>query len=115
MSKPSIDERFARFAEENPEILEQLVSLALSAQSRGYKRYSIKGLWEVLRYRADPVTAERYKLSNDFTSRYARAVMAADERLAGFFQTKTLATWRERLPRNQDEDQDLAYYVSDFI
>lgn len=110
-SKLSIDERFERFHHDNPEILDRLISLGLDAQSRGYETYSIKGLWEVLRYRCDPLTAERYRLSNDFTSRYARLVMASNSNLAGFFRTKTLTSQTQ----NEDEDDDLTNFIDPAI
>lgn len=86
----SIDERFSAFADANPEVLQTLIDLARDAKGRGYKTYSLKALWEVLRFGFDPVTAERYKLSNDFTSRYSRLVMATAPDLRGFFVTKKL-------------------------
>lgn len=87
----SIDERFERFHRLNPEVLDQLIELARAAKARGYTRYSIKGLWEVLRYRADPTTSERYRLSNDFTSRFARLVMSTAKDLEGFFVLRELS------------------------
>lgn len=86
----SIDERFAIFAQEHPEVLSRLIELALDAKARGYKRYSLKALWEVLRFSADPMASEKYKLPNELTSRYARLVMEVSPDLAGFFVIKSL-------------------------
>jgi len=91
-STPSIDQRFEAFHARNPEILEQLIQLARAAKARGFRSYTIKGLWEVVRFRSDPVTAERYRMNNDFTSRYARLVMASEPSLKGFFTTREIGT-----------------------
>jgi hypothetical protein len=109
VSKLTIDQRFEIFHNNNPEILDALIRLALDAQARGYETYSIKGLWEVLRYQADPITAERYKLSNDFTSRYSRLVMRSNSNLAGFFRTKILKT------QTPNEDDDLTQFIDPAI
>jgi hypothetical protein len=89
-ARPSIDERFEDFCQRNPEILQRLIELAREAKRRGYKTYSLKALWEVLRFQADPNFAGRYKLSNNYTSRYARLVMETAPDLRGFFETRDL-------------------------
>lgn len=94
----SIDERFARFNADNPLILSELIELARDAKRRGFARYSVKALWEVLRFGCDPLTAERYRLSNDFTSRYARRVMRDAPDLEGFFELRAISQEPEPTP-----------------
>lgn len=108
--RPTIDERFEAFHKRNPEILERLIRLARSAKDRGYESYSIKGLWEVLRFNSNPKTAERYKLCNNFTSRYSRRVMAEAPDLVGFFVLRDL----KPAPQDSNEDEDLGLYA-DFL
>lgn len=99
----SIDARFAAFADSNPEILQTLITLARDAKSRGYKSYSLKALWEVLRYSSSPTASEKYKLPNEYTSRYARLVMNVAPDLTGFFVTKKL----------KDEDVHTVHTLTD--
>lgn len=105
-SRPSIDERFARFNNDNPLILAELITLARDAKARGYNHYSLKALWEVLRFSSDPTTAEQYRLPNDFTSRYARRVMRDAPDLDGFFETRSLQGDEPKSEPDEDEPLD---------
>lgn len=104
MSELSIDERFGRFHRANPEILQSLIDLSRAAKARGYRTYSLKALWEVLRFNANPRAAERYKLSNSFTSRYARLVMQTAADLQGFFTLRDLKSRTAEQARQADLD-----------
>jgi len=48
-----LEDRFRRFHEQNPHVMTELVRLARQLKASGYDRYSIKGLWEVLRWRSE--------------------------------------------------------------
>ena len=72
-SRQTLDDKFERFHKRNPHIFDQIVSLARQRIARGRLRLSMKLLFEILRETDDVVTGERpYKLSNSFTSFYAR-------------------------------------------
>ena len=79
--------RAAAFHAANPHVLERLLALALDLHARGHVRYSIKGLFEVLRWEAALRTTspDGFKLNNGYTAFYSRAVATADPRLAEFF------------------------------
>lgn len=87
-----LDERFERFHADHPEVYDELVSLARTAKSNGRDRWSMKGLFELVRwnrqFETDP--DEPFKLNNSYASRYARLVMDREADLAGFFETRTL-------------------------
>lgn len=86
----SIQERFERFHDENPQVYATLVKLARGYAARGERR-GIKHLWEVARYmRWLETDGDPFKLNNDFTSRYARKIMAREPDLAGFFDLREL-------------------------
>ena len=110
MSKRSIDERFAEFHAGSPEVYHHLVRLARQAKDKGRTKLGIKMLYEVIRWYQYLETGTKPKLSNDFHARYARLIMANEVDLYGMFDLREL---REHAAK--DEDQDLAYYVSDFI
>ena len=73
----------------NPQIALELRRLALELHQAGLRKYSIKGLYEVLRYNAAiRTTGKKYKLNNVFTPFYARLLMETEPRLKGFFNTR---------------------------
>ena len=77
----------------NPRIALELRRLALELYEAGLRKYSIKGLYEVLRYNAAiSTTGKKYKLNNDFTPFYARLLMETEPRLKGFFNIRKRAT-----------------------
>ena len=85
----SIQERFCRFHSANPHIYQRLKTIALNLKSEGRKKYGVKALFEKLRWDSDVATDSRdYKLSNDFTSLYARKLMQENKELEGFFNVR---------------------------
>jgi hypothetical protein len=91
LSRESIQQRFRRFHASNPEVYNELVSLARRLKSSGVTRYGIVGLYEVIRYdRFIKTDGKPYKLSNDFRSRYARLIMENEPDLVEFFRTREL-------------------------
>ena len=87
----SIRERFEQFHAANPAVYAKLRELALRAQGRG-KRVGMKCLWEMLRYytSVETVSADEFKLNNDFTSRYARLLMEREPELLGYFDLREI-------------------------
>jgi len=84
------EERFKAFHEANPHVYQALRKLALQMRREGIRRYSMKGLFEVLRWQYSLQTGgDDYKLNNYFTSFYARLLMASEPRLSGFFETRS--------------------------
>lgn len=81
----SIQERFEAFHVANPHVYGSLRDL-------GIRRSGVKFLVERLRwdYMMQTRGMEKFKLSNDFTSRYARLLMQREPALRGFFVTKEL-------------------------
>ena len=87
-----IERRYLDFRQANTHVWDRLVELAGAQVVAGARRLSIKQLFEVMRYEQSLVTGEdRFKLNNDFTSRYARDLMAEHPRFAGRFETRALA------------------------
>ena len=89
----TIAEQFAAFHRANPWVYEALVKLARDLVGRGRQRVGIGMLFEVLRWHyqrntADP--AADFKLNNNYRSRYARLIMAAEPDLRRAFETRRL-------------------------
>lgn len=88
----SLQERFEAFHAANPAVYEELRSMALTMQARGFRKWSIKAAWESLRYRlaVQGDKASAYKLNNDYHALFAREIMRNTPQLAGFFVTREL-------------------------
>ncbi len=91
----TIQEKFEKFHEENPQVYSRLVALALRIKRESGKDHgSISMLFEVLRYQGltnvKTSDVEDVKLCNSFRSRYARLIMDGVHELRGFFKTKEL-------------------------
>jgi hypothetical protein len=90
----TIQQRFESFNKANPRVYAALKSLAIQMLNAGVKQYGIKGLFEILRWDfAIRTKGEPFRLSNDFTSRYARLLMEQEPELRDFFELREL---RER-------------------
>lgn len=70
--RPSLEQRYAEFANKNPHVFAELLRLARARLDRGETYISIKALWEELRVSldlADDGGGEgAYKLNNDYTA-----------------------------------------------
>lgn len=90
--RPSLDQRYAEFASANPHVFDELLRLATARLARGETYISIKALWEELRVSldlADDGGGEgAYKLNNDFTALYARALIRREPRLDGVIRLR---------------------------
>ena len=86
----SIEARFIAFHRANPHVLETMRRLALEAKRRGFQRWSIWGVLQVIRWEqhTQTATAEPWKINNSFTPIYARLLMRIEPALAGFFETR---------------------------
>jgi hypothetical protein len=85
----SISKNFEMFHYDNPHVYDELWKLACDLHARGHRHYSMKGLFEVLRWhRAMKTTDEDFKLNNNYTAYYARLIMENDDRLEGFFRLR---------------------------
>ena len=84
----TLAERFQAFHQANPHVYAALRGMALAMKRRGMAHYSIKAMWEVLRFQAIATHGDAYKLNNDYTAMYARKLMAEVPELDGFFETR---------------------------
>jgi hypothetical protein len=88
-----LEEQFWDFHMQNPEVYEELRSLALQMRRRGVEHYGIGGLFEVLRWHRRMQTVDQasdFKLNNNYRSFYARLLMEREPELEGFFELRTL-------------------------
>ena len=94
----TLREKFDRYHTDNPHVYDLLVRMARQAQQAGHKRYGMKSLFEVMRWKMTVETSgDSFKLNNNYTAFYARKVMAEYPELDGFFAL------REQKPSTQTE------------
>ena len=90
----TIQTQFEAFHFRHPQVYDHLVTLAFQARRVGRHRIGMKMLFEVLRWEWTiaglPDDAEEWKLNNNYTSRYARLIMASHPPLRDLFNTRTL-------------------------
>lgn len=89
----TIDERFTSFHEQNGWVYRALEAMTADLITAGQRRVGMKMLVEVLRWRYfrqtfDP--SSPFRLNNDYTSRYARLLLADHPEWAGVFETREL-------------------------
>jgi hypothetical protein len=90
-NQSSIQERFLTFHLNNPNIYFLLCKYARIALAKGFTRYSIQGLAEIIRWHIKtPSHGDEFKVNNSFLSRYARLLMSQESDLAGFFEVRNL-------------------------
>ena len=91
---------FDHFHRHNPHVYVALRELAFDLLAAGVYHYSIKALWEVLRYRVALKTRgdPDYKLNNNHHAFYARELMLRERRLREprpFFELRNRRSFSE--------------------
>jgi hypothetical protein len=91
----SIQERFAQFHFDNPQVFEHLVKLTQSQYLKGSTKWGVRNLWENLRWRIHlghlKVQGD-YQLNDHFHSRYVRLLIEKYPAYRGLFNTRHLRT-----------------------
>ena len=88
----TLQQRFERFHARNPHVYAALVAIARRMVKAGKSRIGIKQIYEVLRYERLIYTRsdDGHRLNNNFTSRYARLIIAQEADLSNVFETREL-------------------------
>jgi hypothetical protein len=84
------DEAFIAYHHANPEVYAAFKQIAERLYRRGVQHYGAKAIMEVVRYRTIVRGDDGFKVNNNYTSRYARLLMAEDPRFAQFFELRVL-------------------------
>jgi hypothetical protein len=84
-----IEIAFWQFHNGNPHIYTRLVEMARQLKAKGFRRYSINSLFEVLRWHSALKTkGSLFKLNNNYRSYYARLIMEKEPDIEGFFSIR---------------------------
>jgi len=88
----SPSEMFWEFHRRNPEIYRRLRSMARQAKASGKDKYSMRAIWEVLRWRMNVQSTDvhqtLFRLNDHYPPYYARLLMQQEPDLEGFFETR---------------------------
>ena len=87
--------RFRKFHAKNPKVYERAVELARQAKRKGRSQFGMKMIWEVIRWETFLAMGDEneiFRLSNDFTSRYARVIMMNESDLVGIFKLRAITS-----------------------
>ena len=87
----TIEEKFAEFDQEHPEVYRELVRLAFQWIAVGRDRLGIATLFERLRWEwhvSGIEDRDGYRLNNNYRALYARKIMAENAELDGLFETR---------------------------
>ena len=95
----------AAFHQQHPEVWEMLKRFSREMQNRGFKHYSINGIFERIRWEKDigGDGKTQFKLNNNYRAFYARRFMKMYPQYEGFFRLReqvsedTKATYRQEL------------------
>ena len=75
--------------QKHPRLLPHLARLALELKHRGHPRYSMDGLFHILRWETGQTTGDLgLKINNNYTAFAARDLMEQYPELEGFFQLR---------------------------
>lgn len=83
-----------------PKVYEKFKSVAYLAKNKGFKNYSAKGIFEIIRWEHGSLgtESEPLKLNNNFAPDYARKLMREDPLFFnGFFRIRQLRKSRIRI------------------
>jgi len=84
------DQDFCEYHQKNPQVYTQFRRVTLQTIQKGFKRYSAKGIFEIVRWHSgvraeDP---EGFKINNNFVPFYARMFMREYPQHEEFFETR---------------------------
>lgn len=86
---------FEQYHKENPNIYKAFKHYAFMAKQKGYKNYSAKSLFEIIRWHTPTKkNGEVFKINNNYAPDYARKIMQEYESFKGFFRVRTLKAKR---------------------
>lgn len=79
---------FKDYDKENPQIYKAFVDIAKQAKHRGFKNYSAKGVFELIRWHSSISASQNFKLNNIYSPYYARKMMLEYPEFQGFFRLR---------------------------
>lgn len=86
---------FDQYDRQNPSVWGQFVHFAYETRNKGFRKYSAKGIFELIRWHTGAgASGETYKVNNNYTADYARKMESQFPEFKGFFRTRELKAKR---------------------
>lgn len=79
---------FEEYHAENPQVWEGFIKITQETVDKGFKNYSAKGIFEIIRWHTGIRGNDQFKVNNNYTPHYARKAMREYSHLRGFFRTR---------------------------
>lgn len=87
---------FEKYDEENPQIWHKFLEFARKTTERGFKHYSAKGIFELIRWHTGVKGNDAFKLNNNYHADYARKAMREfPDEFRDFFRLRELKAPRK--------------------
>jgi len=91
-AETALKKKFREFHDKNPRVWELLQRFTFEVINKGFKNYSVKAVFERIRWHTDVETSDpEFKLSNNHTAYYSRMFMDKYPEHEGFFRTNRLS------------------------
>lgn len=82
---------FQQYHNEHPEIWEQFKKTTFEAIRKGFKNYSSKSIFEVIRWhKGGDIKSDGFKINNSYTADYARLFANTFPKHKDFFRTRKI-------------------------
>ena len=89
LEKTKLAQQWDECKAKQPDLIPKLAEIARKLKRRGYQRYSISGLFHILRWETDETTGDHgLKVNNNHQPFAARELMEIYPELKGFFKTR---------------------------
>lgn len=84
------DQVLCEYHQKNPQVYVQFRKVTLQTIAKGFKHYSAKGIFEIVRWHSgvSTVDPEGFKVNNSYVSFYARLFMREYPQHEGFFRNR---------------------------
>jgi hypothetical protein len=86
---------FTQYHDSNPQIWDKFVEISLKAKSKGFKNYSVNGIFEILRWETGVSGNDNFKINNNYRPDYARKLMAEKPEFKNFFRIRKIKAERK--------------------
>ena len=81
-------DQFLQYHRTNPQIYREFKRMALATIAKGFKHYSAKGIFEIIRWHTGVQGSDGFKVNNNYTPYYARLFEKEHPQYKGFFFTR---------------------------
>ena len=98
MAKRNLNDAFDDYHRDNPQVFEAFKAASVKLKQNGRKHFGAKCIIEYIRFQtaiADKTGRDKFKINNNYTSRYVRLLERERPEFVGFFAKRTIDTRRQ--------------------